>query len=158
MDESDERSSSRLGWGVLAVIAVAALAGVVYLAVLGLHGARMEANYPRLFAFINHRQSDRAPAAPVAEDRHMDPHLESDLRGFVPTSTSITVTVRSGDRETLAFAQEIVAWLRANGWQHVQGVSEHQRRELKPLTGTNLQVNPKGGMELIIGPRSDSAP
>jgi hypothetical protein len=153
MDESDQRSWSGLGWGVLAIIAVAALAALAYFALPGLHGARTEASYQRLVQFLTHSQPEKTPAAAVAEDRHMDPHFESDLRSFVPSSTRITITAVSGDPEALAFAQEIAAWLRANGWQYVQGVSDHKPREQERLMGTNLQINPKGGMELIVGPR-----
>lgn len=158
MDESGDRSASRSGWIVLAIIAVAALMALAYLAVPAFRSARIDASYQRVVEFITHGQSEKTPAAAVPQDRHMDPHFESDLRAFVPSGTRITVTAVPGDREALAFAQEIAAWLRANGWQHVQGVTEHKPREQEHLIGTNLQVNPKGGMELIVGPRPDSGP
>ena len=119
--------------------------------------ARIHASYQKLIDFISHHPSAQPPAATAPEDRHMDPSFESDLRASIPISTPITISAVPGDQESLVFAQEIVAWMRANGWQHVQGVSEHRPRELKRLFGTNLQINPKGGMELVVAPRLESA-
>jgi len=158
MDETVDKSS--LGWGsFLIVFAAVVLATLAYVAAPALHDARIDASYQRLLALITHPQAEQPPVVAVAEDRHMDVHFESDLRGFVPSSTQITVTALAGDREALVFAQEIAAWLRANGWQHVQGAGEFQPRAGEHLTGTNLQINPKtGGMELIVGPRHESVP
>lgn len=155
MENSNEGASSRLAWLALAIAGVAALSALAYFTVPAFHGA---AYNRRLVAFITHQPAEGAPAVAVVEDRHMDPNFESDLRGFVPQSTHISVTAVAGDPEALAFAQEIAAWLRANGWQHVQGAGVHPPRANEHLNGTNLQVNPKGGMELIVGPRHDSAP
>jgi hypothetical protein len=156
MEETGGKPSLQLGWLLLAIIAAAGLMVLAYLAVPAFHNARIDASYRKVLGLIPHSQSEKIPAAVVSEDRHMDPHFESDLRAFVPSTTRIMVTVVAGDREAFAFAQEIAAWLRANGWQHVQGVDEHKPRGQEHLIGTNLQVNPKGGMELIVGPRPKS--
>ena len=157
MDETADKSS-RWGWFLIAFAAVV-LAALAYAAVPALHTARIDAGVQQLVALATHSEARKQPVVVVSEDRHMDPHFESDLRGFVPSGTQITVTALAGDREALAFAQEIAAWLRSNGWQHVEGASEHQPRVGEHLTGTNLQINPKtGGMELIVGPRHETAP
>jgi hypothetical protein len=158
MDETADKSSLGWGWFLIAFAAVV-LAALAYAAVPALHQARIDAGVQKLIALATHSEAQKPPVVVVAEDRHMDPHFESDLRGFVPSSTQISVTALAGDREALAFAQEIATWLRSNGWQHVQGASEHKPRIGEHLTGTNLQINHKtGGMELIVGPRHETAP
>ncbi len=157
MDETADRSSLGWGWFLIAFAALV-LAMLAYAAVPGLHNARIDAGVQKLVALATHREAQKLPVVAVSEDRHMDPHFESDLRGFVPTTTLISVTAVAGDREALTFAQEIADWLRSNGWQHVQGASEHKPRVGEHLNGTNLQINPEtGGMELIVGPRQEPA-
>ena len=150
------RGSARAG--LLGILAVAAVAALAYFGAPALHGAGIHTAYQSVVDFITHHQSETAPAASEPEVRHMDPNFESDLRGFIPVGTNVTVTAVSGDQEALAFAQEIAAWLRANGWQHVLDVKEHVPTFQEHIVGTNLRINPKGGMEIMVGPRPESTP
>jgi hypothetical protein len=158
MNDTVERPGWRSGWIIVALVVLAVLAVLGYVSTSASHRAGTAATYKKLVDFVTHAQSVPPPAASVPERRHMDEQLESDLRSFVPSDTKLTITAISGDTEALAFAQEIAAWLRANGWQRVQGVNQREPTEKEHIFGTNLRVNPKGGMELVVGPRPVSTP
>lgn len=156
MSDNPDRAPRRATILLAAIIAATGLAALVYLGMPASH--RQSAIYRQLVDLVSRVQSTPAAAAPVSTDRHMDPHFESDLRSFIPSSSMITIAAVAGDKEAQAFAQEIAAWLRANGWQHVLGVNERETKDHEPLVGTNLEVNPKGGMELIVGARPQGGP
>ncbi len=159
MDESVEQPWWRCGWVlVTAIIVVAGLTALGYFRTLASHPARAAAASQKSVDFVTHAQSRPPPAASAPEARHMDERLESDLRSLVPSDTKITITAVNGDTEALGFAQEIAAWLRTNGWQRVVGVNQRVLTENEHIFGTNLRVNPKGGMELLVGQRPVSTP
>jgi hypothetical protein len=102
----------------------------------------------------SHNQSGGITAGTVnigPQPRHMNAQLEAGLRQNVPTSVLVRVVAVMGDGEAFAFAQEIHAWLKANGWPRVEGVD--QAVYSQPQFNQSIDTSKQGEISLIIGTR-----
>jgi hypothetical protein len=103
---------------------------------------------------ISHNQSGGITAHTVnmaPPERHMNSQLEGQLNQLVPKSSKVHVAAGYGDAEAFAFAQEITAWLKANGWPQVEGTSQAVWN--RPIFNQEIDTSKPGEIELRIGTR-----
>ena len=87
--------------------------------------------------------------APTA--RFMNEHLGLQLNQYIPTDEKVSVTAVMGDGEAFGFANQILSWLRANGYAKVDGVN--QTIYSQPVMGQNINKINDSEFELLIGTR-----
>jgi Flp pilus assembly protein TadG len=83
--------------------------------------------------------------------RSMNDQLGSQIKENIPTNAKVTVTAVLGDGEAFGFANQILAWMKANGYDSVEGVN--QAVYTNPVMGQNLNKKSDDEFELIIGTR-----
>ena len=83
--------------------------------------------------------------------RFMNEHLGLQLNQYIPTDAKVSVTAVMGDGEAFGFANQILSWLRANGYAKVDGVN--QTIYSRPVMGQNINKINDSQFELIIGTR-----
>jgi hypothetical protein len=83
--------------------------------------------------------------------RSMNEQLGTQLKANIPTTAKITVTSVMGDGEAFGFANQILTWLKGNGFTNVDGVN--QAVYSQPVMGQNLNKVNDNEYELIIGAR-----
>jgi hypothetical protein len=83
--------------------------------------------------------------------REMNDELGSQLKQHVPTSVTVRVVAVLGDGEAFGFANQILQWLKANGYTKVEGVD--QAVYSQPVMGQNINKKSESEYELIIGTR-----
>jgi hypothetical protein len=83
--------------------------------------------------------------------RTMNAQLGGQLKQHIPATAKVTITVVLGDGEAFSFANQVMTWLRENGYINVDGVN--QAVYSQPVMGQNLNKINDGQFELIIGTR-----
>ena len=83
--------------------------------------------------------------------RSMNEQLGAQLKQQVPTIAKVTVTAVLGDGEAFGFANQVLAWLKGNGYSNVDGVN--QAAYSSPVLGQNLNKKSDNEYDLIIGTR-----
>ena|SRR3990172_11441367 len=81
--------------------------------------------------------------------RSMNAQLGAQLKQQVPTAARVIVTAVLGDGEAFGFANQILAWLKGNGYSNVDGVN--QAVYSSPVMGQNINKKSDNEYELIIG-------
>lgn len=81
--------------------------------------------------------------------RSMNDQLGEQLKEHIPTSASVRVVSVLGDGEAFGFANQVLAWLKDNGYENAEGVD--QAVYTQPVMGQNLNKKDEGTFELIIG-------
>jgi hypothetical protein len=83
--------------------------------------------------------------------RSMDAQLGAQLKQHIPSPAKITITAILGDSEAFGFANQVLAWLRENGYSNVTGVN--QAVYSQPMIGNNLKKISESEYDIIIGAR-----
>lgn len=83
--------------------------------------------------------------------RTMNAQLGGQLKQHIPATAKVTITAVLGDGEAFSFANQVMTWLRENGYINVDGVN--QAVYSQPVMGQNLNKINDGQFELIIGTR-----
>ena len=83
--------------------------------------------------------------------RSMNPQLGAQVKQHVPTSAKVKIVAVLGDGEAFGFANQILAWMKANGYVNVDGVD--QAVYSAPVIGQNINKISDSQYELIIGSR-----
>lgn len=83
--------------------------------------------------------------------RSMNPQLGSQLQQHVPTSAKVRVVAVLGDNEAFGFANQILAWMKSNGYSKAEGVD--QAVYSSPVMGQNINKIKDDEFEVIIGTR-----
>ena len=76
--------------------------------------------------------------------RSMNDQLGQQLRDNIPQDAKVTVTAVLGDGEAFGFANQVLSWLKANGYSNVNGVKSNPT-----ITGWGLRFcrRPKGFLQ-----------
>lgn len=82
--------------------------------------------------------------------RQMNNELGAQLKQHIPTTSKVTVTAVLGDGEAFGFANQILQWMKSNGYENVDGVN--QAVYSQPVVGQNIISRPDG-YDIIIGTR-----
>lgn len=80
--------------------------------------------------------------------RQMNDQLGQQLKQHIPADKKVTVVAVLGDAEAFGFANQILQWMKSNGYRDVAGVD--QAVFAQPVSGQNINAKPDG-FELIIG-------
>lgn len=83
--------------------------------------------------------------------RQMNDQLGSQLKQNVPTSVAVRVIAVLGDGEAFGFANQVLQWLKANGYSKAEGVD--QAVYTQPVMGQSINKKSDSEYELIIGTR-----
>jgi len=83
--------------------------------------------------------------------RAMSPQLGAQLKQQVPTDANVKIVAVLGDGEAFGFANQILAWMKGNGYASVDGVD--QAVYTAPVSGQNINKIGDNQYELIIGSR-----
>ena len=81
--------------------------------------------------------------------RTMNEQLGEQLKQALPETAKITVTAVLGDGEAFGFANQIMQWLKSNGYGNVEGVN--QAVYTQPVMGQNINKKSDTEFDLIIG-------
>ena len=84
--------------------------------------------------------------------RSMNENLGSQLKEQIPTSASVKVVSVLGDGEAFAFANQVLTWMKGNGYSKVEGVD--QAVYSQPVMGQNINKKNDDEIEIIIGSRT----
>jgi len=80
--------------------------------------------------------------------RQMNDQLGEQLKQHVPLDKKVTVVSILGDGEAFGFANQILQWMKSNGYRNVNGVD--QAVYTQPVLGQNINAR-DDGIEIIIG-------
>jgi hypothetical protein len=83
--------------------------------------------------------------------RSMDEELGQQLRQHIAATAKVTISAIMGDGEAFNFANQILGWMRANGYANVEGVN--QAVYGKPVVGQTINRINDGEFAVIIGSR-----
>jgi hypothetical protein len=83
--------------------------------------------------------------------RQMNDQLGAQLKQNLPTSATIRVVAVLGDGEAFGFANQVLQWLRTNGYSKADGVD--QAVYSSPVMGQNINKKSDTEYEIIIGTR-----
>jgi len=83
--------------------------------------------------------------------RQMNDQLGSHLKELIPTDAQVRVISLLGDGEAFGFANQVLQWLKSNGYDNVNGVD--QAVYSQPVMGQNINKKSDTDYELIIGTR-----
>jgi len=83
--------------------------------------------------------------------RSMNEDLGNQLKQHIPVSASVRITSVLGDGEAFGFANQVLTWMRDNGYGKVEGVD--QAVYTQPVTGQTLDKKSDDEFEIIIGSR-----
>ena len=86
---------------------------------------------------------------PIA--RQMNDQLGNQLKQNIPTHCKVTVTAVLGDGEAFGFANQVLAWIKSNGYTNVEGVNQSVYSQ--PVMGQNINKISEKEVEIIIGTR-----
>ena len=81
--------------------------------------------------------------------RSMNDELGAQLRDRSPNSARVTVVAVLGDGEAFGFANQILSWLKSNGYERAEGVD--QAVYSQPTIGQSINKRSDNEYELIIG-------
>jgi hypothetical protein len=84
--------------------------------------------------------------------RAMNAQLGGQLKQMIPTTASVRVVSVLGDGEAFGFANQVLTWLKENGYPKVEGVD--QAVYSGPVIGQNINQKSPGEFEIIIGTRA----
>ncbi len=85
--------------------------------------------------------------------RKMTESLGAQIKEEIPTNAKIKVTASLGDGEALGFANQILQWLKSNGYDDATGVN--QAVWSKPVAGQHLNKKGDKEFELLIGTKTN---
>ncbi len=80
--------------------------------------------------------------------RQMNDQLGQQLKQHIPVDKKITVVAVLGDGEAFGFANQILQWMKSNGYHDVTGVT--QAVYTQPVIGQNINAK-HDGVEIIVG-------
>jgi hypothetical protein len=83
--------------------------------------------------------------------RNMDDNLGNQLKATIPLEAEVTVTSVLGDGEAYGFANQVLTWLKNNGFTNVSGVN--QAVYFGPVIGQNVNKVNDNKFDIIIGSR-----
>ncbi len=83
--------------------------------------------------------------------RQMNSQLGDQLLQNIPTSAVVRVVAVLGDGEAFGFANQILQWLKSNGYSKAEGVD--QAVYTQPVMGQNINKKSETEYELVIGTR-----
>ncbi len=83
--------------------------------------------------------------------RQMNDQLGGQILTMIPKTASVRVVAVLGDGEAFGFANQILQWLKSNGYSNSEGVD--QAVYSNPVMGQNLNKKSDTEYELIIGTR-----
>lgn len=83
--------------------------------------------------------------------RAMNAQMGAQLKQQVPTSAAVKVVAVLGDSEAFGFANQILTWMKVNGYTKVDGVD--QAVYSSPVSGQNINKIADDHYELVIGSR-----
>ncbi|MEI6886548.1 MAG: hypothetical protein WCO02_18810 [Bacteroidota bacterium] len=83
--------------------------------------------------------------------RQMNQQLGDQLRQNIPTSAAIKVIAVLGDGEAFGFANQVLQWLKSNGFSKAEGVD--QALYTQPVIGQRIDKNAVDEFKVIIGIR-----
>jgi len=81
--------------------------------------------------------------------RQMNDSLGTQLKQMIPANAKVTITAILGDSEAFGFANQLLQWLKSNGYQNVDGV--HQAVYTAPVSGQNINKKSENEFDIIIG-------
>jgi hypothetical protein len=81
--------------------------------------------------------------------RSMNDQLGAQLKQNIPSGASVRVVAVLGDGEAFGFANQVLSWMKANGYTKVEGVD--QAVFSQPVMGQNINKKSSDEFELIIG-------
>jgi hypothetical protein len=81
--------------------------------------------------------------------RQMNDSLGEPIKQNIPVAAKVTVVAVLGDGEAFGFANQVLAWMKSNGYTNVNGVN--QTVYSKPVTGQSIIKKNDNEYELIIG-------
>ena len=83
--------------------------------------------------------------------RQMNSQLGDQLKQHIPNSATIRVVAVLGDGEAFGFANQVLQWLKSNGYSKAEGVD--QAVYTQPVMGQNINKKSDSEFELVIGTR-----
>ena len=83
--------------------------------------------------------------------RSMNEKLGNQLKQQIPMSASVRVVSALGDGEAFGFANQVLTWMKENGYSNVEGVD--QAVYTQPVMGQNINKKSDDEFEIIIGTR-----
>jgi hypothetical protein len=83
--------------------------------------------------------------------RQMNDILGAQIKQGVPVTAKVTVISVLGDGEAFGFANQILTWMKSNGYSNVNGVD--QAVYSGPVMGQNIDKKNDSEFNIIIGTR-----
>lgn len=83
--------------------------------------------------------------------RQMNDGLGEQIKQNVPVAAKVTVVAVLGDGEAFGFANQVLAWMKSNGYTNVNGID--QAVYSRPIRGQSINKKNDSEFELIIGTR-----
>ena len=83
--------------------------------------------------------------------RQMNSQLGEQLKQNIPSSATVRVVAVLGDGEAFGFANQVLQWLKSNGYNKTEGVD--QAVYTQPVMGQNINKKSDNEFELVIGTR-----
>jgi hypothetical protein len=83
--------------------------------------------------------------------RQMNSQISDQLKQEIPLTAAVKVVALLGDGEAFGFANQILQWLKSNGYNKAEGVD--QAVYSQPVLGQILNKKSGAEFELIIGTR-----
>ena len=84
--------------------------------------------------------------------RYMNENLGAQLQEHIPTDANVRVVAVLGDSEAFGFANQVMTWMKNNGYENIQGVD--QAVYSQPVKGQNVNKKDENEFEIIIGSRN----
>lgn len=106
------------------------------------------------FSVTSYNQSGGITAGSVnfgPKARSMDNRYGGQLQEHIPASAKVRVVSVLGDGEAFGFANQVLTWLKDNGYGSAEGVD--QAVYTQPMRGQSINKKDDGTFEIIIGPR-----
>lgn len=83
--------------------------------------------------------------------RSMNDQMGAQLKQHIPTSAAVRVVAVLGDGEAFGFANQVLAWLKQNGYSKADGVD--QAVYSQAVMGQNVNKKNDLEFEIVIGTR-----
>ena len=84
--------------------------------------------------------------------RSMNENLGNQLKQQIPASASVRVVSVLGDGEAFGFANQVLTWMKGNGYSNVEGVD--QAVYTQSVVAQNINKKSDDEFEIIIGTRT----
>lgn len=111
-------------------------------------------NDDKNFHVTSYNQSGGITAGSVnfgPKARSMDSRQGGQIQQHIPASAKVRVVSTLGDGEAFGFANQILVWLKANGYVSAEGVD--QAVYSQPVMGQQINKKGDGSFEIIVGMR-----